>query len=222
MALTTYPEAWINTSDFSTTGLLFNGLGCVFWVIAYIAIVRTMVQKKFVEMPFFIAAGNLAWEFVWSFIYFPDTGILFAIQYQAAFLLDCFIFYYVLKYGAQQVKIPELKKHFKTICILSLTGWFVLNYYFVKEGFDTSIGATSGYILNLIISILYPISMLQNGAKQYSKTVAWSKMLGTGLISVSLFFFYPAAHFIQSLGLLVLGLDIFYIYLLYLFQKRIV
>jgi len=222
MAFTTYPELWFNTSSFSTPGLIFNCIGCVFWVIAYIALVRTMVTKKFVEMPFFIAAGNLAWEFVWSTTYFPDSGILFAIQYQGAFILDCFIFYYVLKYGANYIKIPELKKHFKTVCVLSLIGWIFLNYFFVKNGFDTSIGANSGYILNIIISIMYPINMLQTGAQHFSKTVAWCKMLGTGLITVSLFFFYPENQFVQTLGILVLLLDCFYIYLLYLFQKKTV
>ncbi len=220
MAFTTYPEFWINTRDFSTTGLIFNGVGCAFWVIAYAAIVRTMIKNKFVEMPFFIAAGNLAWEFIWSTTYFPDTGILFAIQYQGAFLLDCFIFYYVLKHGAEHIKMPEIKKHFKAICLVCLIAWIPVNYFFVKNGFDTSIGANSGFILNIIISVLYPVVMIQTGAQWFSKTVAWSKMLGTGLITVSLFFFYPENQFVQTLGIIVLVLDCFYIYLLYLFQKK--
>ncbi|MFM7022005.1 MAG: hypothetical protein ACKOXB_03440 [Flavobacteriales bacterium] len=222
MAFTTYPKVWINTDDFSTVGLIFNGVGCLFWVIAYAAIVHTMIKKKFVEMPFFIAAGNLAWELVWSTIYFPDTGILFAIQYQGAFLLDCFIFYYVWKYGADHIKLPELKKNFKVVFICCFIGWLPVNYFFVKNGFDTSIGANSGFILNIIISVLYPVVMIQTGAQYFSKTVAWSKMLGTGLITVSLFFFYPENYFVQTLGIIVLILDCFYIYLLNLFQKKAV
>ncbi len=221
-AFTNYPEVWVNTKNFDVTGLWFNGLGCAFWVIAYAVIVYTMIKKKFVEMPFFIAAGNIAWEFVWAFVYHPNTGIAFALQYQAAFFLDCFIFYYVLKYGANHIKMPEIKNNFKVICLVSLAGWLVLNYYFVKDGFDTSIGANSGYLLNIIISIMYPIVMIQTGAQYFSKIVAWSKMLGTGLITVSLFYFYPENHFVQWLGIIVLVLDCFYIYLLNLFRKKIV
>jgi len=221
-AFTSFPDVWVNTDKYDVTGLWFNGIGCAFWVIAYAAIVHTMIKKKFVEMPFFIAAGNIAWEFVWAFIYHPDTGIAFAVQYIAAFFLDCFIFYYVLKYGANYIKMPEIKKNFKTICIVSLAGWLVLNYYFVHDGFDTAIGANSGYLLNIIISIMYPIVMIQTGAQYFSKIVAWSKMIGTGLITVSLFFFYPENRFVQSLGAIVLLLDCYYIYLLYLFQKKVV
>ncbi len=221
-AFTTYPKFWINTRDFDVTGLWFNGIGCAFWVIAYAAIVHTMLKKKFVEMPFFIAAGNLAWELVWSTCFFPDTGILFAIQYQGAFLLDCFIFFYVLKYGANHIQMPEIKNNFKTICIICFICWIPLNYFFVKEGYDTSIGANSGYILNIIISVLYPVVMIKTGAQYFSKLVAWTKMIGTGLITVSLFFFYPKNHFVQTLGIIVLALDSYYIYLLYLFQKRVV
>jgi hypothetical protein len=92
----------------------------------------------------------------------------------------------------------------------------------VKEGYDTSIGANSGYILNIIISVLYPVVMIKTGAQYFSKLVAWTKMIGTGLITVSLFFFYPKNHFVQTLGIIVLALDSYYIYLLYLFQKRVV
>jgi hypothetical protein len=181
-----------------------------------------MIKKKFVEMPFFIAAGNITWEFVWSFIYFPDTGKIFALQYQAAFALDCVIFYYVFTYGAAYIKMPEMKRNFKAICIFSLIGWGVLNYFFVADGYDTAIGATSGCILNLVISVMYPIVMIQTGAQYFSTIVAWCKMLGTGLITVSLFFFYPKNHFVQSLGVIILLLDCYYIYLLYLFKKMVV
>lgn len=218
---TGYPEFWINTLKYDTVGLIFNGVGCLFWVICYAVLVRTMVRKKFVEMPFFIAAGNLAWEFIWSVFYHPDTGVLFSLSYQAAFLLDCFIFFYVLKYGAEFIKIPELKRNWKKVCILLLIGWIPLNYFFVANDFDTCIGANSGFILNIIISILYPYVMIQTGAQLYSVLVAWCKMLGTGLISVSMFIFYPENHFVQTLGVLVLVLDCYYIFLLKKKKKEI-
>src|ERR1700761_6496280 len=104
---------WINTKDYTISQLAWNGVGCLFWVVTYIAIVKEIITRKFVEMPFFIAAGNIAWEFVWSFFYHPDTGKLYALSYQGAFLLDVFIFYSVLRYGSKQIDIPEIKKHFK-------------------------------------------------------------------------------------------------------------
>lgn len=205
---------WINNDKYSFFQLLWNGIGCAFWVITYATLVKDIVKKKFVEMPFFIAAGNLAWEFVWSFYFHPDTGFLYSLSYQGAFLLDVFIFISLLRYGTKQIEIPEIKKHFKAICIGLLIIWIPLNYFFVKQGFDTEIGANSGYILNIIISFLYPILLLRTSVNYFSKTVAWCKMLGTGFITVSMFLIYPENYFVQILGVACLLLDVLYIYLL--------
>ncbi|HEY1039220.1 MAG TPA: hypothetical protein VGF30_07430, partial [Bacteroidia bacterium] len=102
---------WINTKDYSTSALIWNGVGCLFWVVTYAALVKEIIKRKYVEMPFFIAAGNIAWEFIWSFFYHPDTGRLYSLSYQGAFVLDVFIFISILLYGHKQIEIPEIKKH---------------------------------------------------------------------------------------------------------------
>ncbi len=201
---------WINTNDYSTPQLVWNGIGCLFWVVTYAALLREIIVKKFVEMPFFIAAGNLAWEFVWSFFYHPDTGRLFSLSYQGAFLLDVFIFCFILKYGYKQINIPEIQKHFKWVVIVLLIIWIPLNYFFVAQGFDTAIGANSGYILNLIISLLYPLLLLRMDAKNFSEIVAWCKFLGTGCISVSMFLIYPDNYFVHILAVSCFIFDLLY------------
>ena len=142
---------WINFRDYAPTQLIWNGIGCFFWCITYIVLIKNSIKTKFVEMPFVIAAGNIAWEFVWSFYFHPTTGFLYSLSYQACFLLDIFIFAMVVKYGAKQIDIPIMKKYFKPILFGLLFIWIPLNYFYVKQGFDTPIGANSGYILNLII-----------------------------------------------------------------------
>ena len=212
---------WINTVDYTTSQLLWNGIGCAFWVVTYVVMVKDILKKKFVEMPFFIAAGNLAWEFVWSVFYHPDTGQLYSLSYQGAFILDLFIFYHLIKNGSSQVTDPLLKKNFKLICITSLLLWIPLNYFFVKNNFDSPIGAYSGYILNLFISILYPLLLIRTSAEYFSNTIAWCKMLGTGFITVSMFLIYPENYFVQSLGVSCLILDNFYIFLLLKKKKEL-
>jgi hypothetical protein len=201
---------WINTKEYSTSALLWNGVGCMFWIVTYVALVIEIFRRKYVEMPFFIAAGNLAWEFVWSFLYHPDTGKLYSLSYQGAFLLDVFIFISMLKYGHKQIEIPEVKKHFKLISIGLLIMWLLLNYFYVKQGYDTPIGANSGYILNLIISLLYPLLLLRGDPKNFSLTVAWCKFIGTGCITVSMFIIYPDNYFVQVLGVSCFVLDLIY------------
>ena len=85
---------------------------------------------------------------------------------------------------------------------------FPLNYLFVKQGFDTSIGANSGYILNVMISMLYPLLYFRNDSKHFSKEVAWSRFLWTGCITVSMFLIYPSNYFVQILGIACFVLDL--------------
>ena len=207
-------EFWINTRDFSTSALIWNGIGCLFWVVTYIALLIRIIKTKYVEMPFFIAAGNIAWEFIWSFFFHPTTGELYSLSYQGAFLIDVFIFINLLRYGQQQIEIPLLKKHFKLLLIGLLLLWVPLNYFYVQQGFDTSIGANSGYILNLFISMLYPLLLLRGDAKKFSPVVAWSKWIGTGCITVSMFIIYPQNYFVQLLGVACFVLDLGYSILL--------
>ena len=70
-------QVLINFKEYSTIGLIFNGVGCLFWVLAYAVLVREIRIKKFVEMPAYVAGANIGWEFVWSFIYHPNTGLLY-------------------------------------------------------------------------------------------------------------------------------------------------
>ena len=105
-------------------------------------------------MPFVIAVGNISWEYIWSFCYHPNTGTFYVYGYQASFFLDFYILLMIFKYGSKQIDIPEIKKYFTQILIGLIIIWLPLNYFFVKNGFDTPVGANSGYILNLIISLL--------------------------------------------------------------------
>ncbi|MEN2284347.1 hypothetical protein AAGF08_19540 [Algoriphagus sp. SE2] len=206
----------INFEDYSIAGLIFNGVGCLFWVVAYVILVIEIRKKKFVEMPAYVAGANLGWEFVWSWIYHPNTGLLFALSYQAAFLLDCFIFYSVLRYGTKQPMNPETKKHFALFCVINFGFWIIFSYLFRNEGFDTLIGANSGYIINVILSLQCVFLLMQTkDTGQFSMVLAWSRMLGTGLISVSMFFFYPENHFVQFLGISCFILDNTFIYILW-------
>lgn len=199
---------WVNTTDYSISQLAWNGIGCLFWLVTYIVIIVNSRKTKFVEMPFVIAVGNISWEFIWSFFYHPNTGKFYVYGYQASFFLDLAIFWMVFKYGSKQIDIPTIKKYFKQILIGLILIWVPLNYFFVKEGFDTLIGANSGYILNLIISLLYPILYFRNNGQLFSRLVSWSRFLGTACISVSMFLMYPNNHFLHTLAIACFIIDL--------------
>ncbi|UFH56034.1 hypothetical protein [Spirosoma sp. KNUC1025] len=198
----------INTRDYSVTGLIFNGVGCLLWVIAYVVLVREIRKKKFVEMPAYVAGANIGWEFVWSFFYHPDTGLLYSLSYQAAFFLDCYIFYSTLRYGTKQPIHADMVKYFKYFCIINFAFWILFCYFYRNEGYDTLNGANSGYIINVILSLQCLFMLFQTkDTARFSMVLAWSRMLGTGLITVSLFYFFPENQFVKFLGLSCLVID---------------
>jgi len=206
----------INFADYSIWGLVFNGIGCLFWVLAYVILVKEIRKKKFVEMPAYVAGANIGWEFVWSFIYHPNTGLLYSLSYQAAFLLDCFIFISVLRYGTKQPMNTETRKHFVFFSLINFVFWIFFTYTYMNEGYDTMIGANSGYIINVILSMQCVFLLFQTkDTSRFSMLLAWSRMLGTGLISVSMFIFYPENQFIQMLGVSCFLLDSSFIYILW-------
>lgn len=206
----------INFTDYSTTGLIWNGIGCLFWVVTYVVLVYEIRKKKFVEMPAYVAGANLGWEFVWSFIYHPNTGLLYALSYQAAFFLDCYIFYAILKYGTKQPMNENAKKHFVLFCLINFVFWILFCWTFMDEGFDTLNGANSGYIINVILSLQCLWMLFQTmDTSKFSLLIGWTKMLGTAFITVSLFYFFPDNRFVQLLGIACFVIDNVYVYTLW-------
>jgi hypothetical protein len=211
----------INFQDYSTIGLAFNGVGCLFWVMAYAVLVWEIGKKKFVEMPAYIAGANIGWELVWSFFYHPDTGLLYSLSYQAAFFLDCYIFYAVLRYGTKQVITAAFRKYFLPFCIINFIFWILFSYTYMQGGYDTSIGSNSGYIINVILSMQCIILLFQTeDTEQFSTILGICRTLGTGLITVSMFIFYPNNYFVQLLGVTCLLLDSTYCYALWQRNKN--
>lgn len=215
---------WINFEDYSNEALILNGIGCLFWLICYASFIKHILQKKFVEMPWFIAAGNLSWEFLWSFYAHPNTGYLYELSYQGAFLMDVFIFVHILKYGSKQLttELSGLKKIFKPMAIITLIAWTAVLYFFIEQSLDDNIGARSGYILNVIISILYPLLYMRlNKPELFSITIGWSKWLGTGLIAASMFLIFPDHHMAHILGVCCFLLDGHYFFNLLKDKKKL-
>jgi len=203
----------INLESYSVVELLLFSVGCYMWVIVYFIYIRNIIKHKFIEMPIFAAASNFAWEFVWGFIPPPtDMGLLIVWAYRIWFFIDIFIFYGVLKYGHKQVTTPALLRYFVPIKIVTVIAWVFIYYFFKAQGFDTVIGANSAYIAQILISVLYVLLILkQHDISMFSYSVAWLKMIGSGLIALFMFMHYTDNYLLHTLCILSVSLDIAYI-----------
>lgn len=202
---------WFNTAEYSVFQLVLFGLGCFGWVIAYVGVLRMLLRQGFIEIPAAAVTANVAWEFVWGFFYPNSLGLFFTWGYRAWFFLDVFIAYNLLRVGQKQIETPAIRRHFVPICIASIVAWAIGIYFFVDAGYDTGVGAVSGYILNVLMSWLYITLILRHPIAWFSETVAWSKMLGTGLLTVWNMMLPELNAFVITLGIVTLVLDIAYI-----------
>lgn len=209
-----YPDlsTIINFCDYSIAELALVFIGTIFWVVVYAIIIRAGIKNKFIEMPVPAAASNLAWEFTWAFLVTTDLGLLFVWGLRIWFIMDVIIFYIVLKYGHKQLTTPMLIKYFKPIEIISVILWTIAFYLFIKEGYDTTMGATSAYIITVIMASLYAIFYLSSNYREgYSFTAAWCKMVGNTLMSIFVFMHYPEMYFLQLLTIVVFVFNLIYV-----------
>lgn len=214
---------WFNTVDYTPLQLGLFFTGAVLWLVCYAFIVKNIFVNKFCEMPAGVLCANFTWEFLWSFYVVPDMGFLLEIGYKLWFVVDLVIVWGFYRYGFKQV-IPEVRHNYRSLFTFGIIGWLVAQYFFIKEGFDNPIGANSAYILNTLISSLYVLMFLRL-EKEYKKhlsvVAAWTKCLGTGLISVMVYLKWPELKWVTTLSVVCFFIDLYYIYLVYQFKKTV-
>jgi hypothetical protein len=207
-------EGLVNTRDYTTPELLLFAVGCYMWVIVYVLYIREIRKGQCIGMPVFAACSNFAWEIVWGVIpWTTDMGPLLVWAYRAWFFLDLYIIAGVFRYGSVQIMTPALVRWYKPVVAAAIAGMTLLYFFFKMEHYDTPIGATSAYIAQMFISVLYLILLLRRQEHVWqSLPISWLRMIGTGLNTVFLFLHYPGMHFLQSLGVMALIIDNVYIY----------
>ena len=197
--------------------------GFLVWTPAYVMVIRIAWREHRLEIPAIAAIGNVTWEFMWGFLYRVDMGWGLQLVYQLAFLLDCFILWNVFRYGAQQASNERVRAAFPWLAIGMIAGWAAFYAGMRGGGYDLPLGSVSAYTLNLAESAVYlwvGISVLD--ARSQSLTVAWSKGLGTGMVSVFVFLRYAGNDFIQVLAVLVGVIDAIYFAVLMTRRRRVV
>lgn len=236
----------LNLEDYTPLELILFGGGCYIWVFVYAIYIRNIIKLKYIEMPVFAACGNIAWEFIWGFVFQTDMGKLLVWCYQIWFFFDLFIFYSILRYGWKQIETPVLRerKTFVPVHIVLALGWglMFLTMHAGARGavsgglfswlaeltvhfrdFDTSIGAVSAFMLNLTISSLYVLLIVRQNReslKNFSFAVAWLKMLGTGMNTVFMNIHYADNYFLRYLAIATTTVDCIYIALFWRLRRQ--
>lgn len=216
----TGPTSLVNCAEYTPFELLLFCFGCWLWVVCYVVIIRDIRRYKFVGMPAFAGAGNIGWEFVWTFVYATDMGRIADGAYKAWFLIDIYIFWNLIRYGDKQGWAPAIRRVYKPMIVVSAVAFGILYYLFKASGHqDYNIGATTAYMDNFVMSVvfLFMLSRLTD-VRALAPSVGWMKMIGTGTNTVFMILHFPADHFIHAMGIGLFICDV--IYVVWLKRKR--
>lgn len=211
-----YPQLsrYINLCDYSVIEIILVLAGTLFWIAAYYIIIRNAFRNKYVEMPVVAGAANVAWEFTWGFLLVTDLGLVFVWGLRIWFFMDLLILYSLMKWGMKQYKDPQLVRVFRPITLLQVLVWIPTYLYFDHGGYDTPMGATSAYVICVLMAVLYFTSFVGTPNKSfYSPWVAWMKWLGNTAMLVFVFLHYPDLRFLQIMTLVVFAFDLWYLIL---------
>lgn len=187
------------------------------WIVAYIVIIRVAIKKETVIIPAVAVVCNYGNEIGGAFFWVPDMGKALVLAYWGWFLLDTFIVYKLLKYGYKQFTTPFFKKNIKYLVLAGLLGSIPLSSLFMVQ-YDLPMGVLDAYIVNIVMSVAFLSLLYVPNFPEHSELLAWSKFLGTGIISVMFSMKYPENHFLWVIYFVVAAFDIAFIILMY--QKR--
>jgi hypothetical protein len=216
----------VNLQKYTPLELFLFAFGCYLWVVVYALYIRSIFKKKFIEAPIFAQCGNIGWEFVWSFLFYTDMGLLLRWCYRFWFFFDLVIFYGVLRYGWEQVRTESFRKVLRPLLVAIAVFQGMGFYFMAASGLDTPIGANSAFLLNLILSMLYIFVLFQQrelgNLDRVSWLIAWLKMIGTGTntIFVNIHAEYAHNYFLRFVSISIAVVDCIYIYLVWRLQRQ--
>ncbi|MBV8886336.1 MAG: hypothetical protein JO235_20410 [Chroococcidiopsidaceae cyanobacterium CP_BM_RX_35] len=189
-------------------------LSGIFWTITYILIIRRATQDQIIGMPMVAPCMNIAWEFIFSFV-FPSSKPQLYINY-IWFFIDLIIVIQYLKLNQSEFMRHLPKQFFYptffSVLIVSFFNMLFATYEFgiVKGSYYTA------FEDNLIMSMLFTHMLLsRNNVKGQSIYIAITKMIGTACASIVGFSLFPSSPLLNFLYLAILIFDGVYTVLLY-------
>ncbi|KAA5547999.1 hypothetical protein F0145_07565 [Adhaeribacter rhizoryzae] len=184
----------------------------IFWTITYLLILRRGAKDKMYGMPLAALCANLAWEFIFAFV-FPHPYPQRIINY-IWLTFDLGIMAQYLSYGLRE--FPEnLPKPFFYVKFLIGLLFSALLITYISIEFEEFIGYYAAFGQNLLMSVLF-ISMLfrRNSLGGQSAYIALFKMLGTILASIIFYLYFPKSYLLLLLFLAIFIYDLIYLFLL--------
>lgn len=196
----------------ATEDLLKVGSG-IFWSLAYLLIIWRGFKDQTFGMPIVALCANIAWEFIFSFIY-PSQSVQRYINI-TWFALDLLIVFQALRFGPEALRglVPRgLFYPLFGVCLL-LCGVIIVG---ISQEFQNWNGMYAAFGQNLMMSVLFVFMLWQrNDLHGQSLYIALFKMIGTILPSILFYTRFPNSLLMNTLYIGILIFDALYVVLVY-------
>lgn len=157
---------------------LFGGM---FWLTTYCFIIYKGFRDKTAGMPLMVLGMNLAWEFLYAFVFdihIPAQRLINALW----FLFDCVIVYLKIRYGRDEFHytLPGMSDKLFYPYLIVVAGWGFACVLAARFDWNDLMGAYSAYIQNIFISACFVMMLYRKGSTAgQSMYIAICKMIGT-------------------------------------------
>ncbi len=189
----------------------------VFWLIAYLLIIKRGYRDKACGMPMAALCLNISWEFIFSFV-IPHSGIQRIIDI-AWFAFDTVIVAQYLRYESARrpADRPAALFYGAFLSLLAVSFWTVL---LATREFDNPAGYYTAFGQNLLMSILFVGLLLDRpDLAGQSLYIGLAKMIGTFFASLLVFRYVSESHLTVFFAWAILFFDLAYV-ALYIWKAR--
>ncbi len=205
------PLTWYN---------LIGAAGCVFWVLAYLFILKKCFADKTYGLPLVAICLNFGWELLASFV-LPNPVALWHFFDRAWLVIDIVLVYQLFRWGRAEQTIPEVARFFPAVVLGTWALGVWGQYAFVQSYFDR-LGLVGAFGVNLIMSVMFVFFYFARRAsgRGLSRAGAVFKMLGTLGTSIECHWVVrlidpeiPSLAFLNFLSISIFLFDCLYIFL---------
>lgn len=163
--------------------------GDLLWVVTYVLAARIGFRERTYALPMLAVALNFSWELLYGVLH-PAEAAAARLLHGAWFMLDIAILFQLLRYGRENQQYPLVARHFPAIAAGTLGLAFLGQLFFRSQMtrmdlLADSQGVAAAYVTNLVMSVLFIFFLpARPTGKGVSLAVAWTKFLGTFLVSL--------------------------------------
>ncbi|MFE8600160.1 transmembrane-type terpene cyclase [Archangium violaceum] len=209
----------INLTDYTLPTVLLFGASGLLWLVIYAIVLRDAWKHRFVAIPAFALSANLAYEFLWGFVFRMDMGSALADGSKAYFLLSLCMGAFMVRHGHKQFRSAPLRRHLVPLLLLSTLVWGGVLYFF-SPAIDDPAGVSSAALLHLQMSALFllvPLRLFEqdgkHGLELISPFIGWAKLLATVCLTLACVTHMPERHWVHAVCMLMLAFDVAYLLL---------